>query len=111
MSRKLNSTTVPEVMYNEAAAIKRGGGKAFVLLGEVPGDIQLWSAECANCNGMGTVGLGYFTGGPYQAPPLGKHVTHYEGAYYEQKIKHYRCPVCNGTGVSTTRETARPLDL
>ena len=109
-TRKLNDTFVPEKMYLDVAAIKRGGGKVFLVLGD---DRAQRPEHCPNCVGTGAVGYQFFTGGPYEVPPniqnllpnanrpndVPARATYHNGKWYKQKSKTFDCPSCEGTGL------------
>ncbi len=100
---------LPSELRNQSQAIKRGGGRVFIVIPELVGDEA--TKLCVNCNGVGNVGIQWFTGGPYESAPacqnkadpegsqnVPSRATAYNDKWYMQKTRTALCPVCNGTG-------------
>lgn len=99
----MNRVTVdnlPKAMRNDAAAVKRKGGRCFWLHpGEQPwkpveGSRPEQMGLCSICGGARSVYLGSITGGPYDSVPRTKGIIWQDGAYYRQTVKGYPCPQC-----------------
>ena len=121
----LNDTAVPDDVYGEVAAIKRQGGKVFLVHPEMVGDegIKL----CKNCFGIGSIAIQVITGGPYEFVPAIQvkaiirpdgsretpaRATWIDGKWYKQKTRSHDCPVCSGSGAYVaTPGRAKPLAL
>ncbi len=100
---------LPSELRSQAQAIKRQGGRVFIVIPELVGKEA--AKLCANCNGVGNVGIQWFTGGPYESAPACQNkadpegsqnvpprATFYNGSWYMQKTRSAPCPVCNGSG-------------
>ena len=111
--KRLNDTYVPDDMHREVAAVKRGGGRVFLVISD---DRAMRPGHCRNCNGTGAVGMQYFTGGPYEHVPniqnkpgkdrsgrdkdVPARATYHDGKWFKQKTRTWVCPSCSGTGVT-----------
>lgn len=121
----LNDTAVSDKVYGEVQALKRKGGKVFLVLPELLGGEG--AKLCTNCAGIGKIGIQVITGGPYEFVPAiqvhaiklpnGKEdiparATWIDGKWYKQKTRTHDCPVCSGTGAYVaTPGRAKPLAL
>ena len=115
MPYRLNDTNVNEGMHQAAHQVCDNGGKVFLVIPrdefdelELP---LMVTTVCTNCNGTGKLYLSVFVGKPVLAgADARKHSVFHEGMYYEQDLKEFYCPDCNGSGLFG-RQAARPAPV
>ena len=100
MRQQINGHYVPDQMIWDLKAIKRVGGKAYLVVGDKA------AQGCSNCNGCGHIHLQTVVGGPYDYQPISiannKQTTvptTINGKWYQVRTKGYTCPVCGGEQV------------
>lgn len=104
----LNGRQVPDELHRDALAIKRKGGKVFLVTPDIgAGELNVAARRdksintCPNCGGWGHLGLQFVVGGPADVPlPANakedESTSFVDGKWYLLKTKVYPCPVCLG---------------
>lgn len=97
MRQQLMGRFVPSDMMTAVQAIKRAGGRVFMVVGDAMLD------GCSNCNGNGYLHLQTVVGGPFDYVPMSisnnkTHTipTNIDNKWYQVKLKGFECPVCGG---------------